>query len=70
MGRTPKILAGEQNEELRDFYQLLWNLGGSQTDIASLQTDSIDWTMRTISYSRMKTGMQAQIHFGDAAFVK
>ncbi len=31
-----KILVGEKNEELIAFYQLLWNLGGSQTDIASL----------------------------------
>ena len=32
-----KILAGESNSELRDYYELLWNLGGSQIDMASLE---------------------------------
>jgi integrase len=61
-----KILAGESNEELRDYYELLWHLGGSQTDMASLRAEDIDWTCQTISYARMKTGSQAMIRFGDA----
>lgn len=60
-----KILAGESNAELREFYKLLWHLGGSQTDMATLRADDIDWTNQTISYARMKTGSQAMIHFGD-----
>jgi integrase len=60
-----KILAGESNVELRAFYELLWHLGGSQTDIATLCAEDVDWTNRTISYARMKTGSQATIHFGD-----
>lgn len=31
-----KILAGESNVELRAYYELLWHLGGSQTDMATL----------------------------------
>ena len=61
-----KIVAGESNEELQDFYELLWHLGGSQTDMASLRAEDIDWTCQTISYARMKTGSQAMIRFGDA----
>ena len=60
-----RILAGESNAELRDYYELLWHLGGSQTDMASLRAEDVDWTNRTISYARMKTGTQAMIHFGD-----
>jgi len=60
-----KIVAGESNVELRTFYQLLWHLGGSQTDMATLTVENIDWTARTISYARMKTGTQAMVHFGD-----
>ena len=37
-----KILAGESNAELRDYYELLWQVGGSQTDIASLRGGDID----------------------------
>lgn len=61
-----KIVAGESNAELRDYYELLWNLGGSQTDMASLRGEDIDWTNQTISYARMKTGSQAMIRFGNA----
>ena len=61
-----KILAGERNVEVRDFYELLWHLGGSQTDMASLRAEDVDWADRTISYARMKTGTQAVIRFGEA----
>lgn len=61
-----KIIAGESNLELRDYYELLWHLGGSQTDMASLRAEDIDWEDRTVSYARMKTGSQAIIRFGEA----
>lgn len=59
------IVAGESNVELKAYYELLWHIGGSQTDVASLRGEDIDWTHQTISYSRMKTGSQATIRFGD-----
>ena len=37
------IVAREKNQERRDFYELCWHLGGSQADIANLQTEDIDW---------------------------
>jgi len=61
-----KILACEFNPELHDYYEMLWHLGGSQTDVASLRTEDIDWSYQTISYARMKTGTQAMIRFGDS----
>ena len=62
-----KIVAGESNAELRDFYELLWHLGGSQTDIATLRAQDVDWTSRTICYARGKTGSNVSIRFGAAA---
>ena len=62
-----KIVAGESNAELRDYYQLLWNLGGSQSDIATLCAESVDWTTHTIRYVRGKTGSNVSIRFGEAA---
>jgi integrase len=62
-----RIVEREQNPERRAFYQLCWHLGGSQSDIASLHAEDIDWQQRTLSYSRKKTGVSAIIHFGDAA---
>lgn len=41
-----KIVTGESNAELRDYYELLWYLGGSQTDMASLRAEDVDWPRR------------------------
>ena len=60
-----QILAAEQNEELRDYYELLWQIGGSQSDMATLLAENIDWESRTISYARMKTGSVAIVRFND-----
>lgn len=58
------IIEREQNPERRSFYELCWHLGGSQTDIANLKADDIDWPNQTIAYARQKTGSLAMIHFG------
>ena len=60
------ILEREKNPERRSFYELCWHLGGSQTDIANLKAEDIDWGNRTIAYTRQKTGSLAMIHFGEA----
>ena len=59
------IIEREKNPERRNFYELCWQLGGSQTDIANLKAEDIDWPNRTIAYTRQKTGSLAMIHFGD-----
>ena len=62
------VVAREQNAERKAFYQLAWFLGASQSDLAHLQAEDIDWLTRTISFFRMKTrwrGCQPpQIRFG------
>jgi integrase len=61
-----QILAAEKNPERNLFYQLLWEIGASQSDAASLTAESIDWTTNTISYCRMKTGQPAQLAISKA----
>ena len=61
-----RILAGERSTEWQHYYELLWHLGGSQTDIASLVAEDMNWTARTIAYARRKTGSHAVIHFGES----
>jgi integrase len=56
-----RILAAEKNPERNLFYQLLWEIGSSQSDAASLTAENIDWPTRTLTYFRMKTGEQAQL---------
>lgn len=61
------IVARETNPERRAFYQLAWHLGASQSDLASLRAEDIDWENRVIGYLRLKTKAVAQIHFGEEA---
>jgi integrase len=60
-----RIVAREQNPERRDFYDLCWHLGGSQSDVANLDAEHIDWENSVIGYARQKTGSLAFIHFGE-----
>jgi integrase len=58
-------------EERRDFYELLWQTGASQSDAANLTAEDVDWNQRTICYNRQKLKTRANvkpaiIRFGDA----
>ena len=64
------VLARELNPERRDFYELLWHTGASQTDAACLTAEDVNWNTHTISYYRKKlksrVGIKpALIRFGD-----
>ena len=59
------ILEREPNHERKAFYQLAWHLGASQTDIALLEAENIDWRNRLISFARKKTGSIAIMRFDD-----
>jgi integrase len=53
------IIARETNPERKAFYQLAWYLGASQSDLACLNAEDVDWDTHIISYKRMKTGTVA-----------
>jgi integrase len=53
------ILAREPNPERKAFYKLAWYLGVSQSDLAFLNAEDVDWERNVISYCRMKTGIPA-----------
>lgn len=53
-----KILACEQSPEWRSFYELLWELGASQSDAARLTAENIDWESGVIHYQRQKLDPQ------------
>jgi len=56
-----QILLSEKNLERNLFYQFLWEVGASQSDAAAFTAENIDWTTKTISYFRKKTGELAQM---------
>src|SRR5688500_5540507 len=58
------IVEREKNAEWRSFFELCWHLGGSQSDIANLRAEDVDWNNQVIAYARQKTDNVAMIHFG------
>lgn len=63
-----QIIDREGNAERKAFYELLWDLGGSQGDIARLHAKDIDWEERVVCFERQKMrtrgGAPVQISFG------
>lgn len=59
-----RIIAREENQERRAFYQVCWHVGGSQSDMALLTTANIDWSTRTLNYVRMKTHEAVHLMIG------
>jgi integrase len=64
-----RIVEREKNPERRAFYQMAWHLGSSQSDLANLLAEDINWDDRIICFERLKTrwrGQQPpQIRFGE-----
>jgi integrase len=58
------IVARETNPERRAFYELAWHLGASQSDLAFLEGENVDWQQKIISFARRKTGQVSHVHFG------
>lgn len=56
-----RIIAAEKNPERNLYYQLLWEVGASQSDAAMLTNENIDHETNTLTYFRMKTGEKAQL---------
>jgi integrase len=55
-----KIMASERMQDYALFFQLLWETGGSQTDIANLTAENINWTTQRLHYSRQKLAHRGQ----------
>jgi hypothetical protein len=63
-----RIIAREKNPERRDYYELCWYLGGSQTDVATLDDDAIDRQRRCFAYARHKTHSHGGARIGVKAW--
>ncbi len=59
------IVAREQNPERKAFYKLAWHLGASQSDLAFLEAENVDWDHHVVSYKRMKTKTIAVMRFDE-----
>jgi len=63
-----RILERERNPERRDFYELCWHFGGSQSDVASLHAEDLDYARRGFSYDRLKTSNLSGCRIGPKAW--
>jgi len=59
------VVLREGNAERKTFYQPAWHLGASQTDLANLEAENVDWDQRVISLARKKTGRIATLRFDE-----
>ncbi|MCI0744798.1 MAG: tyrosine-type recombinase/integrase [Verrucomicrobia subdivision 3 bacterium] len=59
-----RIIQAENNSERRLFYEMLWEIGASQSDAAVLEAEHIDFQSRTLAYQRAKTGQWAYLTIG------
>lgn len=59
------IVAREQNPERKAYYRLAWCLGASQTDLALIEAENVDWQNNLISYQRVKTKTVAVMRLDD-----
>ena len=55
-----KIVSTEINPERRLYYDLLWETGGSQSDIVKLTDANVDWKKRILWYRRSKLGEDSE----------
>jgi integrase len=60
------ILKVTSNKEYRLYFEMLWLTGGSQTDIASLRAEDLNWGTRRLYYERQKLRSRGQ---GNACLV-
>ena len=49
-----KIVAAEHMDDYRLFFKLVWETGGSQSDVANLNAEDVNWKTRRLHYSRQK----------------
>ncbi len=63
-----KILAAERLPDYALYFKLLWETGGSQSDVVNLRAEDVDWSTRRLHYSRQKLatrgGGQASLAIG------
>jgi integrase len=49
-----QLVATEKDDEFRLYLQMLWEIGGAQTDTARLRRDNVDLFNRRLTYNRQK----------------
>lgn len=66
------LVDSEKDPEWKALLELAWHVGAAQIDLVSLCAENVDWSTKTITYFRCKTGKPSVLRFGDevAALLK
>lgn len=59
-----EIIENEHNLEQKHYYELLWETGGAQSDVAELSWDNVNSEKGVLVYHRKKTGEKCQLSIG------
>lgn len=60
-----RITSTERNQERKLYYELIWEIGAAQSDVAMLTAENINWNDRVLSFQRQKTGAWCHIKIGE-----
>jgi integrase len=59
-----RIVADDKNPERAMYYEVLWEIGASQSDGAKLTAANVDWDSEQMAYSRSKTKTDCTLEIG------
>lgn len=59
-----QIIQAEHNTERKAYYEILWEIGASQTDCANLKAEDFDLSTGILFYLRQKTNQPCRLAFG------
>lgn len=60
------VLNRARDPEMKGYLWCCWHLGGSQSDVAQVKAEDVDWRDDAVSFFRMKTGKAQVIRMGEA----
>jgi integrase len=59
-----RIVTSDRNRERGMYYEVLWEIGASQSDGAKLTAENIDWGTGQMAYTRSKTKTECTLEIG------
>jgi integrase len=59
-----RIVSDDKNRERGMYYEVLWEIGASQSDGAKLTAENIDWGTSQMAYARSKTKTECTLEIG------
>ncbi len=59
-----RVVSSDRNRERGMYYEVLWEIGASQSDGAKLTAENVDWGTGGMAYTRSKTKTECTLEIG------